>query len=344
MVKLLVGLLILSNLLLYGVWRRWARYKNKVKRLREEIERRGEETERLRESTGSPGEETEKLREEVEELRQNCSILLDSYLNLREGVTSNWRVPPAELAQLSPIFADPQFGVSRECDTRIIGGAVVGGTSINESWILAVLAKRAKRLFEFGTCTGRTTYLWALNSPPDARITTITLRPDQVRDCEVSEGDHETDARYARNESIFTKFYYSGTDVEYKIEQLFGDSKQFDETPYLGKCDLIFIDGSHAYSFVVNDTRKAIRMLKPGGLLIWHDYRGERETRGVFRALNELVDTLPLFRIRETSFVFYRMEEARTTVTRDERTTFGLPLAWTDEPVCGSQPPTVTVD
>ena len=45
--------------------------------------------------------------------------------------------------------------------------------------ILAVLAKGARCLFEFGTCTGRTAYLWPRNSRSDARIITLTLASDE---------------------------------------------------------------------------------------------------------------------------------------------------------------------
>jgi hypothetical protein len=89
---------------------------------------------------------------------------------------------------------------------------------------------------------------------------------------------------------------------------LFGDSKAFDESRYQGECDLVFVDGSHAFSYVMNDSRKALRMVRSGGLVLWHDYRDVRagETRGVFEALNELSRELPLVRIRGTSLVAYR--------------------------------------
>src|SRR6185369_3239039 len=75
----------------------------------------------------------------------------------------------------------------------------------------------------------------------------------------------------------------------------------------LKQCDLIFIDGSHAYSYVKNDTEKALRMLKEGGLLLWHDYRYRNlETRGVRQYLDELSETLPLIRLDETTIVAYR--------------------------------------
>jgi hypothetical protein len=79
-------------------------------------------------------------------------------------------------------------------------------------------------------------------------------------------GDAAEAFEAAREESTFASFVYSGTAAESKITQLYGDSKAFDETSYHGKCDLIFIDGSHAYSYIESDTQKALKMIAPAVL------------------------------------------------------------------------------
>ena len=43
-----------------------------------------------------------------------------------------------------------------------------------------------------------------------------------------------------------------------KVEQLFADSKTLDVSPWAGQCDLVFVDGSHAYSYVVSDSEKVL--------------------------------------------------------------------------------------
>ena len=50
-------------------------------------------------------------------------------------------------------------------------------TSNYESWIISVLSTISKNILEFGTCSGKTTYLMALNSDKDSKIYTITLNP-----------------------------------------------------------------------------------------------------------------------------------------------------------------------
>lgn len=45
--------------------------------------------------------------------------------------------------------------------------------------------------------------------------------------------------------------------------------------PDLPQLDLAFIDGCHDRKFVVNDTRKVLPFIKPGGFIVWHDVSPE---------------------------------------------------------------------
>lgn len=226
----------------------------------------------------------------------------------QRGLFRRWPVPVIGVEELDPRFVPDELGATVAAEVTYLGRGslrVPGGTSDTEAWILAVVAKGASCLFEFGTCTGKTTYLWARNLPAGGAVTTLTLGPGQLEGYRPAPGDHPTAERYAREESRFTRFLYSGTDVEGRIRQLYGDSKQFDETPFLSRCDVVFVDGSHAYSYVVSDSAKALRMVQPGGLILWHDY--SPECPGVFRALNNMASRLPLFHIRDTTLVAYRL-------------------------------------
>jgi len=219
-------------------------------------------------------------------------------------------IPKIFVTDIDDAFAVGPMGPDRDrTEVTMLGGGgllVPGSTTDFEAWILTVLAKRAHRMFEFGTCTGRTAYLWARNSPPEAIVTTLTLGPEQQALYEASEDDRAVDTVVALAESNFESFLYSGTNVAHKIEQLFGDSKAFDETPYAGQMDLIFVDGSHAYSYVISDSRKALRMVRSGGLVLWHDYDGPMAGRGTDEALVELARELPLHHIEQTRLIVYR--------------------------------------
>lgn len=241
-------------------------------------------------------------------------VLLVLYLRERTRRKGSLFGQRLQIREVMPEEVDPAFragphGPGLETEVAFIGRGpytVAGGTSDAEAWILAVVAKRAHRLFEFGTCTGKTAYLWARNAPPDARVTTLTLAPEQHAAYQSDAADDTTDVRYALRESAFTSFLYTGTNVESKIEQLYGDSKTIDVSRWAGACDVVFVDGSHAYSYVVSDSEKALQLVRPGGLVLWHDYAGPRHAVGVYRALNELAARLPLVRIAGTTLVTYR--------------------------------------
>jgi predicted O-methyltransferase YrrM len=228
----------------------------------------------------------------------------------QDGAFRKWPIRRVEARDFDPRFRTGALGPGLDTEVAFIGAyRVPGGTSDFETWILANLAKGARTIFEFGTATGKTTYLLARNAPKDARVITLTLAPDQLGDYRRGADDDPAAERAAVAESKFHSFYYSATAAEPKITQLFGDSKRFDVTPYSRACDLIFIDGSHAYSYVLSDTEKALRMIAPGGIILWHDYHGPRRAKGVFRALNELSRDLDLVRIKGTALVAYRQPD-----------------------------------
>jgi hypothetical protein len=225
----------------------------------------------------------------------------------QRGIFRPWPIPKARIDQLNSRFQPDELGATPAAEVTFVGRGtfrVPGGTTDTEAWILAVLAKDARQLFEFGTCTGKTSYLWARNQPADGTVTTLTLGPNQLDTYQSAAGDDQAAEASARQESRFTRFLYTGTEVEGRVVQLYGDSKQFDDAPYAGLYDVVFVDGSHAYSYVVSDTAKALRMARSGGLVLWHDY--SPECRGVFRALNELATQLPLVHLEGTTLVAYR--------------------------------------
>jgi hypothetical protein len=227
----------------------------------------------------------------------------------QRGSLRDWPIKSISLQEVDPIFHIDEFGPTRDTQVEFIGRGhlvVPGGTSDAEAWVLSVLAKKARNIFEFGTCTGKTSYLMALNSSPDTRVVTLTLPPDQVNNYTVDPVDSKRATQNALNESSFTRFLYTGTPAEKKITQLYGDSKHFDESSYEKKVDLIFVDGSHALSYVFSDSEKAFRMVSEGGLILWHDYRGPYTNKDVYKALNKLSKEKPLFHIEGTSFIVFR--------------------------------------
>jgi hypothetical protein len=61
--------------------------------------------------------------------------------------------------------------------------------------------------------------------------------------------------------------------------------------------------------FLHSNSEKTLRMLKPGGTILWHDYRGPREVPDVYKALGELGKKVPLAHIGGSSLVAYRRQK-----------------------------------
>ncbi len=183
---------------------------------------------------------------------------------------------------------------------------IVGKTSDYEAWILSSLSKISKNIFEFGTCSGKTTTLMALNSPDDAKIITLTLSLDQAQSLNLSENDNKVSIRNIINESNYEKFIFSGKEYEKKISVIFMDSRKLNVDEYLNYFDLIFIDGGHTYSIIENDSNKAFKMVKNGGIILWHDFvPGKTSDRDVVKYLNKVSKSRKIFHIENTSLCYF---------------------------------------
>ena len=162
--------------------------------------------------------------------------------------------------------------------------AVNGNTSLQELAVLAALVaqRRPLRIFEIGTFDGRSTVNMAVNTTPDAEVFTLDLPAGMASSTALTTDPH--DIQFVEKPTSGARF--AGADVSSRITQLRGDSATFDFGPYRGTVDLVFIDGSHSYEYVLSDSRNALDMLRAGGgVVLWHDYG---VWPGVTRALNEL--------------------------------------------------------
>jgi predicted O-methyltransferase YrrM len=184
---------------------------------------------------------------------------------------------------------------------------IAGQTTDYEAWILSCFAKFSKNIFEFGTCSGKTTTLFALNSSQDSKIYTITLRPDDINNISFNTSDTNVAIRNAINESIYNQFIFNNMTIENKINLIFEDSTKFDESKLINSLDLIFIDGGHNYSCVKNDSEKAFKMIKNGGYIFWHDYVViKKSCKDVVKYIHEISEYKKIFHIKNTSLCYYK--------------------------------------
>jgi hypothetical protein len=92
--------------------------------------------------------------------------------------------------------------------------------------------------------------------------------------------------------------------VAFKIKLMLSDLTKFDWTTYERLVDFVFIDGAHDYESVSKDTENALRVIRPGGFIVWHDY-GVWE--GVTLCLDELTRKLPVVLIKNTTLACLRV-------------------------------------
>lgn len=153
--------------------------------------------------------------------------------------------------------------------------------------IVCAIAKQhgARRIFEFGTHVGRTSY-HLMQSNEEAQVFTLDIGPDSGLEY----------GEYIGN------FYREKGDFD-RITQILEDSRQFDTTPYRHSFDFVFVDADHSYNGVKNDTVKALELVRPGGIIMWHDYAPK--SPGLVEFFRDFTPNLPLFRIKNTPLLLH---------------------------------------
>ena len=166
---------------------------------------------------------------------------------------------------------------------------------------------RPKRHLEFGTWQGRgVTYVL---EECDATVWTINLlvgerKEDGSYEYGVSPEERDSAMAWARRLGMaqlqstcitdslgFIGRYYLERGLGHRVCQIYCDSRQWDTSAYpAGFFDSILIDGGHQRDVVLNDTRKALPLLRSGGLIMWHDFcppifQHFEVTRGVMQAI-----------------------------------------------------------
>ena len=174
------------------------------------------------------------------------------------------RLPRVEVADLLPEAGNP-LKVELALFPK-----TYASVSVLEFVCLALLLKRARaeRIFEFGTYMGVSITQLALNVPPGGEIYTLDLpeEPIQTR-LEIADPEDADIAVHKGKGSLIP------AEVKPRITFLKQDSAAFDESPYAGRMDFVFVDGAHNYDYVKNDSEKGWRMLRSGGIIVWHDFR-----------------------------------------------------------------------
>lgn len=146
-----------------------------------------------------------------------------------------------------------------------------------------------KRHLEFGTWRGTGT-CYCLENAPGATVWTINLVDGEstpegrwAYDDYLGENDRYAGltTRKARNGKTVVRTdarlaigtEYLDKNLGHRVCQIYADSTQWDDSNFPdGFFDTVLIDGGHTPEVVASDTRKALRLVKSGGVILWHDY------------------------------------------------------------------------
>jgi hypothetical protein len=203
------------------------------------------------------------------------------------------RVPMQTLEALFPGIDEVEISLQHIVRDR----ALLYAEAYILSLITAFLGPR--RIFEIGTASGQGTLLMARQAP-QARIDTLDLGAAAP-----SLGTQAGEPPWADLDAIGEAF--RGTEHAPRITQHLGDSARFDFSQFRGQIDLVFIDGAHTQEYVRVDSRNALSVLAPGGVVIWDDCN--YLCPGVAKVLLELRrEGLPIYRVLGTRFAVLRTD------------------------------------
>ena len=127
---------------------------------------------------------------------------------------------------------------------------------------------KSKKVLEVGTYDGNTALNMAANLEDGGQVVTIDLGEGEESELAL---EVEERLRNVVDQRIVGE-QFKDTPESARIRQVLGDSATLEWSKIGGPFDLAFIDGCHDYPYVVSDTKNVVSVMRPGGVVIWHDY------------------------------------------------------------------------
>jgi predicted O-methyltransferase YrrM len=216
------------------------------------------------------------------------------YVTARHGAGHG--LPQLDLLDLFPTFEE----------TVSPYAFLEGGSTTIDLALLKALARRyeACRYFEIGSWRGES----IANVAAVAReCISLSLSDEEMR--QAGWGD-----RYLATARIFSRRLPNVIHIGH-------DSKTFDYAPYVGTCDLVFVDGDHSYDGVRSDTEHAFRLLRnERSVIVWHDYMRTSEDDVLWGVVAGILDGAPaaarrqLYHVSNTLCALYIQGEFTTSM------------------------------
>ncbi len=190
---------------------------------------------------------------------------------------------------ISPFDLVRAFAVDEPVVVR--GGSWFDGSTCPlERYMLAHLTRffRPRTVVEIGTFRGTSTALLLDNLTEDATVYTVDLPVSATGADVLAATDIRLIAQRDLRGSEYRAHARRGQVVEVR-------GSTMDEATWTGVptgIDFAFIDASHSYDAVRNDTERLWPKLSPSGVVVWHDYTNSVSAeRGVGKYIRELMRT-----------------------------------------------------
>lgn len=166
-----------------------------------------------------------------------------------------------------------------------------------ETLVALIASVQPRTVVEFGCNEGRAAATILLNLPGIEQYVGIDVLPGYVTQMECQ-----------RNEVPAEPGKFAARDRRFRL--LLKARGSFDvTTAELPPADAIFIDADHSYAGVINDYRLAKAIVRPGGIIIFHDDNGSPQVQ-VSEALDELHRCgNPIVHVDGTWLAFERIPE-----------------------------------
>jgi predicted O-methyltransferase YrrM len=187
----------------------------------------------------------------------------------------------------------------QQCTAAELGVAPVRGPfsrylGAHETAILLALIRSVapKVMIEFGCNLGTTAARVLENVPSLKRYIGIDVPPhySTALECQQSEVPGNAGRDAAHDPRFFLLMAPSQTLTAWHLEP----------------CNAVFIDGDHSEQAVLHESRLARRLVRKGGVIIWHDYQNPAVE--VTAALDKLCEEgWPISCVKESWLAFMRM-------------------------------------
>jgi predicted O-methyltransferase YrrM len=151
-----------------------------------------------------------------------------------------------------------------------------------ETLIALIRSVRPRHVIEFGVNVGRTAKAILANVPGIERYTGIDVPFGHVPAKAVQ-----------RNETPLRAGAMVSADPRFQLVVRPRGSLGLIAAD-LAPCDAAFIDGDHGREAVLHDTALARALVRPGGIIIWHDYHdlGTVDVKAVLDDMSQIGDTI----------------------------------------------------